>query len=387
VLPSPYGNFLDGRVGSIGGFLIGDLSGARDPLALREAFGITAPLPAAGSALGVWRIREQSDAAYLRTDWAAPAATLDAQLGLRVVHTRSRLDGNRSVPDTGGIAPLQVDTVTTDWLPSAALRQRLEGGWQWRAAASRTITRPNFDQLSPSLTLLRNTVDPDLNQGSAGNPDLRPLRAKNLDLALERFGAAGDALSATLFWKFGDGFINTNSQPETYDGVTYRVSRPYNIDSARIRGVELAWQRFFDGLPAAWRGLGMQANYTFVDSSTYDPRLAAEVALPNFSRHSLNLIGLYEHGPATVRLAWNWRSRFFSGVTSSVGLGALPIYTRPYGWLDAALTWRLNDRLSVAFEAGNILGTLRRTDFGSATRPQGAWVNDRQWAIGLRVAL
>lgn len=387
VQPSPFGDFLDGRTGSIGGFLIADLGDARDPAALREAFGITAPLPTAGSALGVWRIRERSDAAYLRTDWAAPAAQLDGQLGLRLVHTRSRLDGSRSVPGTGGIAPLRVDTAMTDWLPSATLRQRLDGGWQWRAAASRTITRPNFDQLSPSLTLVRNPVTPSLNQGGAGNPELRPMRSSNVDLALERLAPGTQSFSLTLFHKSVDGFVANASQPETYDGETYLVSRPYNSDPARIRGAELAWQRFFDGLPEAWHGLGLQANYTFVDSVTPDRRLGTDVPLQNLSRHSLNLIGLYEHRPWSARLAWNWRSRFLSGVTSVVGLGALPIYTRPYGWLDGAVRWRLGERLSVSVEAGNLLGTLRRSDYGSATRPQGAWVNDRQWAVGLSVAL
>jgi iron complex outermembrane receptor protein len=77
------------------------------------------------------------------------------------------------------------------------------------------------------------------------------------------------------------------------DGVTYLVSRPRNLDRARIRGAELAFQRFFDGLPGAWRGLGVQANYTYVDSAAPDRLLGREVPLQNLSRHSANLIGMY----------------------------------------------------------------------------------------------
>lgn len=387
VRPSPFGDFLDGRGTSVHGFLIAELGDARDAAGLREAFGVTTPLPTAGNPLGVWQIRERSDAVYLRSDWQAAAARLDGQLGLRVLRVRSHLDGSRSLPDSGGVAPLRAQTRETDWLPSAALRQRLDDGWLWRAAASRTITRPNFDQLSPSLSLLRNPIDPTLNQGSAGNPGLRPVRSHNLDLALERLDDAGQAFSATLFWKRVDGFVANASQSESYDGVTYQVNRPYNSDPARIRGAELAWQQFFDGLPGAWRGLGLQTNYTLVDSATPDRRLGTEAPLQNLSRHSLNLIGLYEHGPWSARLAWNWRSRFLSGVSSVVGLGALPVYARAYGWLDGALALRLDERVTLSLEAGNLLGTLRRADYGSATRPQGAWVNDRQWALGLSVAL
>lgn len=387
VQPSPFDDFLDGRATSIGGFLIADLGDARDAAALREIFGVAGPLPSAGNPLGVWRIRERSNAGYLRADWAVAAMRLDGQLGLRVVHTRSRLDGSRSLPGTGGVAALRAETSTTDWLPSATLRQQLPDGWQWRAAASRTITRPNFDQLSPSLTLVRNPVTPSLNQGGAGNPGLRPVRARNLDIAIEHLGAGRQGFSATLFLKNVDGFVANAAQPETYDGETYLVSRPYNSDPARIRGLELAWQRFFDTLPGAWRGLGLQANYTHVDSTTPDRRLGTEVPLQNLSRHSLNLIGLYEGGPWTARLAWNWRSRFLSGVTSVVGLGALPIHTRAHGWLDGAVSWRVGARMRLSVEAGNLLGTLRRADYGTGTRPQGAWVNDRQWAIGLSVTL
>jgi len=387
VHPSPFSDFLDGRAPSIGNFLIGDLRDARDPAALRQAYGVTAPLPTAGDPLGVWGIRERSNALYLRADWAAPAQRIDGQVGLRAVHTRVRLDGFRTLPGSGGVAPLQADSADTDWLPSATLRQALPDGWQWRAAASRTVTRPNFDQLSPSLRLLRNPVDPALNQGASGNPELRPVRSHNLDLAIEHLVDPADAIALTVFWKRVDGFVANASLPEVYDGETYLVSRPYNSDPARVRGAEVSWQHFFDGLPTAWRGLGVQANYTLVDSRTPDRRLGREVPLQNLSRHSLNLIGLYERGPWSARLAWNWRSEFLSGVSSVVGLGAQPVYTRGHGWVDGAIAWKMRERVTLALEGSNLTRTLRRADLGTPTRPQGAWVNDRQLGVSLSVQL
>lgn len=383
VLPTPFGDFLDGRAPSVGNFLIGDLRDARDPAALRQAYGVTAALPTAGDPLGVWGIRERSNAFYLRADWAVPARRIDGQLGLRGVHTRVRLHGFRTLTG-GGVAPLQADSTGTDWLPSATLRRALPNGWQWRAAASRTVTRPNFDQLSPSLRLLRNPVDPALNQGASGNPELQPVRSHNLDLALERLADPANAVALTLFWKRVDGFVANASLPEVYDGETYLVSRPYNSDPARVRGAEASWQHFLDG---AWRGLGVQANYTFVDSRTPDRRLAREVPLQNLSRHSLNLIGLYEHGPWSARLAWNWRSEFLSGVSSVVGLGVQPVYTRGHGWVDGAIAWKVHERVTVALEGSNLTRTLRRADLGTPTRPQSAWVNDRQLGVSLSVRL
>ena len=177
---------------------------------------------------------------------------------------------------------------------------------------------------------LRNSVDPALNRGSAGNPALRPVRGRNLDLAIEGYAGPAQSQSLTLFWKKVDGFVATLSPDEAHDGVSYSVSRPYNND-ADIRG------------------------------------------------------GLYEHGPLAVRLAYNWRSKFRSGATSVVGGDAFVIYTRGYGWLDASLGWRIGARVTVTLEGGNLLRTLRRSYHGVPTRPQSAWLNDRQIAAGLSV--
>jgi TonB-dependent receptor len=383
----PYAPFLDGRVSSIDSYLTDTLADARDPVALRQAFGITTPLPTAGSPLGVWRIREQTDAAYAQAGWQLPARRLDGQVGLRAVHTRSTVDGNQTVPSNGTIEPIAIDTTTTDWLPSTSLRWRTDGPLQLRAAASRTITRPDFNQLSPSITLTPNSVNPQLNQGTSGNPALRPLRATNADLAAEADFGRGHAASLTVFWKRVDGFIATQTQAEEHDGATYQVSRPYNADAGHIRGVELAYQRFFDFLPGAWRGLGLQANATYVDSSTYDRVLQANVPMQNLSRRSANLIAMYERGDWSARLAWNWRSRFASGSTSVVGLGAFQSYTAAYGWLDASLRWRITDRVTWSIDGGNLLGTLRRSYFGVETRPANAWVNDRQIGTSLSVQI
>lgn len=384
----PYGPFLDGRGTSIGGYLTDTLADARDPAGLRAAFGITTPLPTAGSPLGVWRIREQTDAVYAQAGWKLPARRLDGQVGLRLVHTRSTVDGNQAVPSTGAIEPIATDTTTTDWLPSASMRWRTDGPVQLRAAASRTITRPDFNQLSPSIALTPNSVNPLLNQGTAGNPMLRPVRSTNVDLAAEADLGGGHAASLTVFWKRVNGFIATRAQSEEHDGATYQVTRPYNADTGRIRGAEVAYQRFLDFLPGAWRGLGLQVNATYVDSSTYDRVLQANMPMQNLSRKSTNLIGLYEHGDWSARLAWNWRSRFISRSTLVVGtLPPFQAYTKSYGWLDASLRWRMNDRVTWSLDGGNLLGTLRRSYFGVETRPENAGVNDRQIGISLSVKI
>jgi iron complex outermembrane receptor protein len=387
VRPIPYGGFFGGRGSHIGPFLVGDLGGARDAIGLREAFGVTQPLPEGGSPLQRWRIDERSDAAYGQLDMQWLDGALTGQAGLRAVRTRAEVRGAQTVQGSGTIEPIEDSSRQTDWLPSASLRHRFAPGLQWRAAASRTVTRVDFDRLSPSLTLVPNPVNPALNQGSAGNPALRPVRARNLDLALEAYPSAAHSASLTLFWKQVDGFIANFSQPEVHDGATYQVSRPYNSDPAHVRGVELSHQRFLDFLPGAWRGLGWQVNYTRVDSRAFDRRAQRELPLQNLSRDSGNLVALYEHADFAARLAYNRRSRFLSGVSSIVGVGAVPAYTRGYGWLDASVDWRLSPQLSLTLEGSNLTRTLRSSYFGLPTRPQSALVNDRQFALRLSARL
>ena len=385
VMVNPYGgDFLSGGTQSLGGYVVGNLDAARDPLALRSSLGITAAIPTV-TPLGQWHIREETQAGYLMADLKAADLPIDGNVGLRVVATREAVSGNRSVPSTGAIAPIQTDNRYVDALPSANLRYLLGPDLVVRAALSKTVTRPNFDQLSPSVVLTRNSIDPTLNIGSAGNPELAPVRSRNLDLALEKYLDANTAVHATAFFKRVEGFVIPATSSEIYDGEAYTVSRPHNGIDGRVSGLEVGYQQFFNMLPGAWRGLGLQANYTYVDGDTYDPLRATTVPLANLSRNSGNLIGLYELGPVSARVAYNWRGRFSTGSTNIVGVGAVNTYTRGYGWLDASLRYRANPQLTLALEGNNLLATRRASYYGVETRPQSVWANDVQ--IGVSATL
>ncbi len=367
--------FMPGT-GPVAPHLIGNLALARDPLALRAAAGVGSAIPDAGNPLGVWRIEETTDAAYAAAAWRAAAGALQGQLGARVVRTHETVTGNESVPSAGGVVPVAVDHVDRDWLPSATLRWAWAEGWLLRAAASKTVTRVGFDQLSPSLTLVPNSIDHARNSGFAGNPELKPMRAQNLDLGVEHHRSDTDALTAILFWKQVDGFVTSVAAPEEHDGATYLVSRPQNVQRARLKGVELGWQQFV----GRW---GLLANYTWVDSRMPLGPLGDAQPLANLSRNSANVVGVYEAGRVSARLAWNWRDRFLTGFTSVVGVGALPLWTEGYAWADAGLRLRAGEGLTWGLDVTNLLRTVRRSYHGEPTRPQGAWLNDRQWVLTL----
>lgn len=373
---NPVGGFFPGDA-SVSGYLLGAPELARDLAALRAALGIAATIPASNP-LGIWNIDEETQSAHVMAQIRALDLPLDGNAGVRVVRTRESVSGYRSM--AGGVAPIARDHAYTDLLPSLNLRYELAHGLYLRGAASKTLTRPDFNQLSPSLTL-----NPVQRTGVAGNPELRPVRADNLDFALERYFGKTAALHAAVFIKKVDGFVLTATAPETHDGIDYQVGRPHNANTADIKGLELGYQQFYDFLPGWLGGLGLQANYTYVDSKTPSPILGRDVPLQNLSRHSLNLVGMYERGPVSARVAGNWRDKFLSGTQSVAGVGALPVYTKAYGWLDASLAYRIDANLSLAIEGLNLLRTRRQAYYGVETRPQSAWLNDRQ--IGLVLSL
>jgi TonB-dependent receptor len=378
VMANPADDFLGGEGNSIGSYMVGNLDSARGAVGLRNAFGITAPIPAAGNPLGVWGISEETQSGYLMSKFEAKSLPLDGNIGLRAVQTLDTVTGSQSVPSSGAVQPINIDNTDIDYLPSLNLRYQLLKDLYLRAGVSKTITRQNFDKLSPSLTLVRNTVTPSLNQGSAGNPELKPIRSDNLDLAVEKYFNPTTSVYLTGFLKQVDGFETTISNPEVHDGFTYQVSRPQNGAAATINGFEVGYQQFYDFLPSWLSGFGAQANYTYIDSETPSTILGQNVPLQNLSKHSYNLIGMYEKGPFSARVAYNWRDTFLSEIRNIVGVGALPIYTNSYGWLDASVGYRINDHFTFTIEGMNLLNTLRSSYYGVETRPQSVWVNDTQ---------
>jgi len=356
VVPNPYGDVLGT------GYLVGDTDIARDILALRRLLGITAALPTSNP-LGTWSIDEDTQSAYLMARLKSADLPLEGNVGVRVIRTDDALEGFQGTSNATA-QPLDIDHMYVDVLPSVNLRYALNPGLYLRGAVSKTMTRPDFSQMSPSLTL-----NPVQLKGSAGNPELRPMRADSYDIALEKYINKTTSAYLTGFKKNVDGFVSSVTNPETHDGLTYDVTRPYNTGASVIRGAEIGYQQFYDFLPGWLGGLGLQANYTYIDSDVEGSNLP----LAGLSRNSYNLIGMYEQGPVSARIAYNWRDKYLTSLS-----GGVPVYIKSYGWLDASVSYRFTNKISLAIEGTNLLGTERTSYYGEETRPQTTWDNDTQ---------
>ena len=341
-------------------------------------------------------------------DFAVP---FDGNLGVRVVKTKVNTSGfqvrtpqvqvgtdNEGNPLYGNgevvYQPISVDSDYTKALPSLNLTFHLTRELQLRLAASEALSRPSFTQLNPNINIVEYNPTGQRREASSGNPNLRPLTAKQLDASLEYYFASTGMVYGAAFYKKVDGFIANVVDQETYtfgdNSYVYNVSRPVNGDNGTIKGFEVGGNTFFDFLPGIWSGFGVQANFTYVDSKAPSPDAEDNegnpilVPLEQLSKYSYNLVGIYDRGAISARVAYNWRSKYVV-TTRGNGSGNLPIFNAPRGQLDASITYTVNPNFAITVDGINLTDTENRTYYGIESRPQSSVLNDRRVSLTARI--
>lgn len=302
------------------------------------------------------------------------------------------------------------------WLPALDISADLTDKIKLRGSYSETLGRPTWDAIQGGQTLDA-LVRVDGGTGSQGNPNLKPLLSHNFDVSFEWYFKEGSYFSVGYFRKNIDNYIGTTQVVETPfnlhtpvggaywnealsggcassdvvcirdyifanhngdPGVTqtgtdstghatgtivgqegdpvanFRITQPANQRSASLDGWEFNLQTLFGDT-----GFGVAANYTIVSSGlTYkNAVLGEQFALVGLS-NTANLVGFYDKDGWTVRVAYNWRDKFLSGLYD--GTGANPNYTEPYGQLDVSIGYQMDDHWSFSLEGINVTDeTLR----------------------------
>jgi TonB-dependent receptor len=323
--------------------------------------------------------REESYAGYAKTNFGFDLGSVpvDGNLGIRVVDTQAHMVGNSLViiNGQGVLTPTISDKDTLDWLPSLNMKFSLEDDLLLRLAASQTITHPTFPQLNPGLTLTASTATL-LGSGTGGNPDLAPVKSDNVDLSLEYYFGPQNALTGAVFYRNIDGYIQSAITQQTINGITYQITIPVNAPAGHIDGVEVGYTQFFDFLPGLLSGLGAQANATFVDGN-----------FQNISKWSYNLIGIYEKGPVSLRVAYNWRDGFNVGPAPGGGQQPGTIFAKSQPWLDLSASYQLDDRITATLDATNLLNSNYQDYFGNPEFPRDTRRFDQTLVLGFRFRL
>jgi TonB-dependent receptor len=255
------------------------------------------------------------------------------------------------------------------------MRIRLSPEWQIRLAATETRTRPAFDQLNPAFRLQPPPGCPVaqpgcVRRGGGGNPFLTPLTSRNYDASIEYYFSRNGFAAASIFRRDMRGFIATGEfqlpDPDP-QGLPVLITGPFNTNRGRIQGFEGQLSTFFDfdGVPEPLRAFGLQANATYIDAKAIFPIPrggTAELRIPDVSKWTYNLVGMYEAHGLTLRLAYNHRTGFPEGGLSDRGDYTLQGRAHPVSRLDWSSSFAFNDNLTVFFDWTNILGDPFRSD-------------------------
>ncbi|WP_082521335.1 MULTISPECIES: TonB-dependent receptor [unclassified Sphingopyxis] len=238
------------------------------------------------------------------------------------------------------------------FLPSLTITHSLTDNLRIKAAYSRSLGRPAFDDIA------RAEVRNDENLTIArGNPDLKPRRSDNFDLAAEYYFGGSGLISLGGFYKNIKDDIYTTAQEQDIDGVTYTVSTPRNTSASKMRGIEFQIvTNSIPGLPLIGDDLGVSLNATrmWADMDYASGNNFVHLdALQYQADWLLNATMFYKlPNKGELRVAYNWKSK------SPISLGAYPWTTywlESRGQLDAALRYSLTDNVIVKLQANNIL--------------------------------
>lgn len=301
-------------------------------------------------------------------------------LGVRASHTQVTSEGfgydlskvvldNEGLPvnnDWQAVVPTEYEGSYSSILPSLNFRLNLQDDLLLRFSAAKTLSRPSLYALrtwaAPNFTVREQGL-PTL---SRGNPSVSPEEAYQGDITLEWYYGDSSSLNGGVFVKDIQSFIENTKTAANIDGTEYLVSQPGSGEyGAKITGYELAWQHSFDSLlPEPLNGLGLQLNYTYVDSEYDDPeRKEQNLPFAGMSENSYNAVVYYEQYGIQGRLAYNWRSKFLANPEDWGG----PSWIDAYGQLDASLSYDLLENLTVFAEASNLTnnrysGYVKRED-------------------------
>ena len=162
----------------------------------------------------------------------------------------------------------------TELLPMFHVRYKATDWFDVRAAVTKSLSRPNFQNLVPwqNFNSSENTI-------RRGNPNLRATTAWNYDLFFSFYNRAG-LFTVGLFYKELENIDVLSRSVNPPIGVDFAgadVEEPINIQAtSKVRGIEVEFQTNFRWLPSPWDGVLFSANVTFLDSDTFYPVFSRE---------------------------------------------------------------------------------------------------------------
>jgi len=288
-----------------------------------------------------WIVNEKVSTAFakLNIDTQAGGIPVRGALGLQVIHTQQESTAF-SVDKDGGAnentrptSNYTDGTSYNDVLPSLNLIGDLGNQQTLRFSLAKIMARPNLNDMRAS-----GSFGWDANRqrfsGDGGNPQLKPFRAKSLDVSYEKYWDSKAYVSAAVFYKKLDTYILNAGRDYDFTPMLLPTSfqapsnlgvytSPVNGSGGNLKGVELSASMPFNLITRYLDGFGVVANVAQNSSAVSLPDTASggsgTMGLPGLSKRAASLTVYYEKNGFSARAAERYRSDFIGEVSSNTG--------------------------------------------------------------------
>lgn len=361
---------LKGINGSPSNWVVPDLNAIADQFDIYSNSGIFAVAPRANN---VRSVEEKDRGAYLMGEFSTELGSLplSGNVGVRYVRTKQSSTGLSTL--ASGTVSTTENRTYNDTLPSFNLVAEVSPDFLIRLGAAKVMSRPGLGSLTPGATV---AVAGGARTISSGNPDLEPIRATNVDLGFEWYFSEGAMAGIGLFYKDIESFVQTTREVRPYadsglpaalligtgasptDDFTY--SRPVNTPGGELHGVEANYTQPFTFLPGKWSNLGVQLNYTWVESQIQYLNAAGQPVmktdLTGLSKSSWNATLFYEGKTFSGRVSATNRDDYLTQAPGTETGFNLDGYHGMTGTtvIDASIRYTISDQLELSLEGINL---------------------------------
>lgn len=286
--------------------------------------------------------------------------------GVRYERTKVTYHSKDVVIDGAGdlqeIVPVSGSSKYDFVLPQASIRYQFDRFTNLRAAATFSYARPNFSEIIPAQEI--NQED---GVATAGNADLKPVSAFNLDLLGEHYFGNVGVLSGGFFYKKLDDFIYRRvlfNSPYPLTGTPYinsiDVVQAQNGNTGNVAGFEVAFQRNLNFMPGIFKYFSLYLNYTYAHSSATlqsreanesDPNATEKLRLPGQATHVGNVSLAVERKKFNARLSLNFNGEYLSEVG---GVKEQDVFVKDRVQMDFSAGYALNTHWRVFAEVLNL---------------------------------
>jgi iron complex outermembrane recepter protein len=247
----------------------------------------------------------------------------------------------------------------TKWFPSLHLTQDLTPNFKARASWSNSFGRPPLTNLMPNETVNETAMTVTIN-----NPGLKPQIAETWDASLEYYFEPVGSVSVGWFHKTIKDFFqnnvpfglvgtgNDNGFGGDYPG--FILQGRSNLGTAVIQGWELSYQQQFTFLPGVLKGLGVFANYTYLEThgdwgGGSNPG-TNEVA--GFIPRTGNVGLSWRHRGLSARVNVNYTGHYLD--TGNTANPPLNLYRLDRTIVNVGAAYQLRPNLSLSVDVANI---------------------------------